>query len=498
MRRVLLPLALVLAALALVASGCGDSSSGNALDDSLGYVPKNSLAVIAIKTDPDDAQFKNIGKLIDKFPFANQFKEQFKQGIQANGTQVKYEDDIKPLLGNDLVVAIPPAPGGLAGGTDSSDTPFLLAWETAGGDIEKLASEGDSRKVGEVEGFTVYQDPDGSAAAVKDDTVVAAKTRQLLDAALKGHGADDRMSEDDFDAGLGDLSKDALVRVTGNFQTILANDPSAAEALKVPWVKGLRTFGSTIASAEDGISSDFEVKTEGVTAEQQPLATGPAPAAVVRRPGEVGVGLRGPAQVVSFIESVAKVTDPESLLNKDKVGKQLGVDIDKDVVGALGENSTVSFSLDGNVAARADLKDPAAFKKTLDTIMKNLNKARRSQGKPESKVEKDSNGLYTVSEPGDDEPTVIGVVGEVLVIANEADRAQEIAGQSASPVPGTKGALVMTADPKSIVSEVLKKQGNSGAALIIGPALSSHLESLNGSVESAADGLRGTFKLTIK
>jgi hypothetical protein len=493
MRRAFLPLTLVLVALAFVASGCGDSSSGSA--DSLGYLPKNSLAVIAIKTDPDDAQFKNIGKLIDKFPFANQFKQQFKQGIQANGAQVKYEEDLKPLLGNDLYVAIPP--GGISADTDSSDTPFILAWETAGGDVKKLAEQGDSKKAGEVEGFTVYQDPDGSAVAIKDKTVVAAKTRQLLDPALKGHGADDRMSQDDFDSGLGDLNKDAMVRVTGNFQAILSSDPGAAEALKVPWVKGLRTFGSTVASAEDGLSTDFEIKTEGVTAEQQPIAVGPAPATVVRRPAEVGIGLRGPAQVVSFVEQVAKVTDPKSLLTKDKVSKQLGVDIDKDIVGALGENSTVSISLDGEVAARADLKDPAAFKKTLDTMMKNLNKARRSQGKPPSKVEND-NGLYTITEPGDPKPTVVGVIDDVLVISDEGGRAQEIAGQSASPVPGTKGALVMTADPKSIVSEVLKQQGNSGAALIIGPALSSHLESLNGSVQAEADGLKGSFKLTIK
>jgi hypothetical protein len=491
MRRALLPLLLTLAALALLATGCGKSSSGNALDDSLGYMPKNSLAVIAIKTDPDDAQFKNIGKLIDKFPFASQIKERFKQGVEANGAKVSYDNDIKPLLGNDLVVAIPPsAPG--------AETPFILAWKTAGGDIKKLAERGNSRKVGEEDGATIYQDADGSAAAVKDDTLIAAKTRPLLDAALKGHGATDRMSEDDFDAGLGDLDKDALVRVTGNFQSILSADPSAAKALKVPWVKGLRTFGATVATAEDGISTDFDVKTEGVTAEQQPLATGSDPAPVVQRPGEVGVGLRGPSQVVRFVEDVAKVTDPKSLLNKDKVGKSLGVDIDKDVIAALGDDSSVSISLDGKAAARTDLKDPASFKKTLDTIMKNLNKARRAQGKPPSKVEKGSGGLYIVTEPGDSSPTVVGVVNNVLVIAEDAERAQEIAAQSASPVPGTKGALVMTADPKSIVSEVLKRQGNSGAAVIIGPALSAHLESLNGSVESEAGGLTGSFKLTIK
>jgi hypothetical protein len=492
MRRALLPLLLTLTALALVATGCGKSSSGSSLDDSLGYLPKNSLAVVAIKTDPEDAQFKNIGKLIDKFPFAGQIKERFKQGIQANGAQLSYDNDIKPLLGNDLVVAVPPS--GIGQGRDSS---FILAWKTAGGDIEKLAARGNSKKVGEVEGATVYQDTDGSAAAVKDGTLIAAKTRPLLEAALKGHGASDRMSEDDFNAALGDLDKDALVRVTGNFQTIFAADPSAAEALKVPWVKGLRTFGATLGTAEDGIAADFDVRTEGVTAEQQPLAGGPAPAPVVRRPGEIGVGLRGPAQVVKFVEDVASVTDPKSLLKKDKVGKQLGVDVDKDVVGALGDNSTVSVSLDGKAAARADLKDAATFKKTLATIMKNVPKVQRSESKPVSKIKAGPNGLYTVTKPGES-PTVIGVIDDVLVISQDPERAQEIAGQSASPVPGTKGALVMTADPKSIVAEVLKKQGSSGAALILGPALSEHLESLNGSVESAADGLRGTFKLTIK
>ncbi|MFL5782819.1 MAG: DUF3352 domain-containing protein [Thermoleophilaceae bacterium] len=493
MRRALLPLLLTLTALALVATGCGGkSSSSSSLDDSLGYIPKNSLAVVAIKTNPDDAQFKNVNKLIDKFPFASQIKERFKQGIQTGGAKINYDSDIKPLLGNDLVVGVPPSSIG-----QGSNTQFVLAWKTAGGDIGKLVESGNSRKVGEVEGATVYQDADGSAFAVKGDTLVAAKTLQLLDAALKGHGASDRMSEDDFNNALGDLDQDALVRVTGNFQTIFASSPNTAQALKVPWVKGLRTFGATLATAEDGISENFEVKTEGVSAEQQPLATGPAAPPVVQRPGEIGIGLRGPSQIVKFVEDVATVTDPKSLLNKDKVGKQLGVDIDTDVVGQLGENSTASVSLDGKAAARADLKDPAAFKKTLATIMKNLNKARGAEGKPPAKIE-NSNGLYTVQTPEDNHPTVIGVVGNVLAIADDAERAQEIAGQSASPVPGAKGALVVTADPKSLVSEILKKQGNSGAALIIGPALSAHLESLNGSVESEADGLRGAFKLTIK
>jgi hypothetical protein len=488
MRRAL-ALLLTLAAVALAAAGCGkSSSSGNGFDEALGYLPKSTAVVVAIKTDPDDPQYKDLNKLVDKFPFAGTIKSRIKSGVDSTG--VSYEDDVKPLLGNDVVVGIPSA--GLQSSTGS--TPFILAWK-ANGDVEKVISKND-RKVGESEGATLYQSGD-TFYGLKDDTVVASKDRPLLDTALKTGGSGDGLSEDDFNAALGDLNKDALLRAEGNIQTLLAKDPRAADALKVPWVKGLRTFGATAASGSDGLTVDFAVKTEGVPAGGQPLASGPAAAPVVKRSGEVGVGLRSPAQIVKFVEDVAGVTDPKSLLNKDKVGKQLGVDIDKDVVDQLGGNSAGSFALDGSTALRADLKDSATFKKTLATIMKNLPKAQRAQGKPASSVKPGPDGLYTVTKPGE-KPQVVGVIGDELVIASDADRAKEFAAQSASPEAGTKGALVFTADPKAIVSEALKRSGNSGAAALIAPALVSHLEALNGSVESSADGLRGTTKLTIR
>jgi Protein of unknown function (DUF3352) len=489
MRRAL-ALLLTLAALAVTVAACGDSSSssGNGFDAALGYVPKASGVVVAIKTDPDDSQYEDLNKLADKFPFAGTLKDRLKSSIEAGGTN--YEDDIKPLLGNDLVIGV--QTGGLE--TPDGKTPFVMAWQ-AKDDPDELIGKG-NRKIGESDGATIYQ---GSSNffAVKDDTVVASKERALLDTALRTESSGDGLTEDDFNAALGDLDKDALVRVEGNIQTLLAKDPEAAEALKVPWVKGLRTFGVTMSSASDGIAVDFAVKTEGVTADQQPLAAGPAAAPVVKRPGEVGVGLRGPAQIAKFIEDVAAVTDPKSLLNKDKVGNQLGVDLDTDVIDQLGESSASSIALDGAVAVRTELKDAATFKKTLATIMKNLPKAQRSQGKPVSTVENGPDGLYTVTEPGD-KPQVVGVIGEVLVIASDADRAKEFAAQSAEPEAGTKGALVVAADPKAIVSEALKRRGNAGAAALIAPALSSHLDALRGSVESEADGLRGAFKLTIR
>jgi len=491
MRRALALLA-ALAAIAAALAGCGGSSSTSGLDEAVGYMPKNSLAIVAIKTDPKDAQLQNVSKLVDKFPFADQIKERFKQGLRSGSAGLDYDNDIKPLLGNDVVVAVPP--GGLHTPTGNA---FVLAWKTKGGDIGKLVSKG-SKKVGTEEGATVYQNADGSPSAVKGDTLVAAKTRTLLDMALRARNASSRMTESDFNNALGAANKDALVRVEGNFQTILATSPKSAKALKVPWVKSLGTFGVTASTASDGLSIDFSAQTSGVTADQLPLAAGTTPAPVVKRPGEVGLGLRDPAQVLRFAQQVSIATGAKSLLaNKRKFSKELGVDFDKDVVAQLGPNSAASFAIDGAVAFRADVKDASRFRRTLATLLKNLPSAQRSQGKPQSKIESAPKGLSKVTRPHE-KPAYVGVVGKEFVIATDPARAQEIAAQPSSPVPGTKGAVAFSADPKSLVDAILKKSGNSGAAVLIGPAIGSHLEALDGYVESETSGLRGHLKLTVK
>jgi len=494
MRRALTALLLIAAtaAAAAFATGCGGSSSSG-LDDALGYMPKSSLAVIAIKTDPDDDQYKNLEKLLDKFPFAGSIKSRIKSSLTFSGGRVNYDKDIKPMLGNDIVVSIQQPEFGAEGSTGG--TRYVAAWKTAGGDPKKLIT-GD-RQVGKERGATIYEDSDTSFDAIKGDTILSAKTRPLLSAALKAHDSGDGLNEDDFKTALGDLDKDALVRAEGNLQTILKSVPNSDKALTVPWVRGLRTFAATGASSADGVAFDFRVKTEGLTAAQQPLATGSAPAPVVKRPGEIGLGLRSPAQVVSFVEQVVSVTDPKSLLAKDKISKQLGVDLDKDVVAQMGGDSAGSFGLGGETAVRTDLKDPAKFRKTWATIIKNVPKAQRSQGKSVSTIRPGPQGLYVVTKPGG-KPTAMGVVGDKFVIASDPTRAQEIAAQSASPEPGTKGALVLASDPKSLVAAVLKKSGNSGVTAVIGPALSAHLQALAGSVEAAADGLSGHFKLTVR
>src|SRR5918912_823173 len=103
MRRVL-PLSIVVA-MAAVAAGCGSSSSGDQLDTALSYMPKDSPLVVAINTDLNSEQAKQVGELIKKVPQGGRLLDAAKQSASEGGTD--FDKDIKPLLGNDLVVAVP-------------------------------------------------------------------------------------------------------------------------------------------------------------------------------------------------------------------------------------------------------------------------------------------------------------------------------------------------------------------------------------------------------
>src|SRR5215208_2006228 len=96
---------LIVALLALVAGcGGGDDSGGSKgdLGDELGYLPKSAPLVITVDTDVEDDQYKNLDKLLSRFPFGGQLKNQIKQSISQQGAD--YDKDVKPLLGGEVLV----------------------------------------------------------------------------------------------------------------------------------------------------------------------------------------------------------------------------------------------------------------------------------------------------------------------------------------------------------------------------------------------------------
>ena len=104
------------------------------------------------------------------------------------------------------------------------------------------------------------------------------------------------------------------------------------------------------------------------------------------------------------------------------------------------------------------------------------------------------NGLYEFVQPGD-QSYFFGVVGDVLVVSNRPARALAIAAADPEPVEGASGAIVFSANAEELADRALAQLG--GVEAIGGQLFTSPLGELTGSIESSADGLRGSITLGI-
>ena len=103
-------------------------------------------------------------------------------------------------------------------------------------------------------------------------------------------------------------------------------------------------------------------------------------------------------------------------------------------------------------------------------------------------------GLYRLLQPGE-APISFGVLNDVLVVTNDASRAQQIANADPEQVPDAEGALVFNVNTEALAQSVLSQvQGIEaiGGRLFTGP-----LGNFSGSIESSTEGLRGSFNLGI-
>ena len=493
MRPLRLLAALVACLAVIVAAGCGnDSSSSSGLDGVLSYVPKDTPFAVSIDTNLDGEQYKSLDAILSRFPFADTIKNLLKAQLTLGQKGVDFDKDIKPLLGNPAVISATDVGSFLS---DSAQSGFVAALQVKDkGALDSLVEKTGAKKQGEVAGATVYQDQDTSFA-VKDDVVVLAGSRELLDAALKRADAGDGMSEDDFDKGLAGLPSDALARVYVDVQGLLGHSDSARSARKIAWVGALRTLGLTVSAQKDSIDVEFNLHTEGDLSEDDlPVASGDEPAQVVQRPGEIGVGLRDPGQLISFFESALQAVDPQTFgdyeQGKRALSAKLDLDVDKDVIGQLTGNVSVSATIGGEFGVRAELKDPAAFAKTLDKIAKAL-----PQFGLGDNVTRQGD-LYTLH--GSDTNFVFGVSNGALVVATDAARARQIAAAKPKSVEGASGSLVLRADAEGIARQILARIAPQfGIPAPVVPVFAKPFDELRGSIATSTDGMKGKFSLTL-
>ena len=482
------PVAALLCALVVLLAGCGGGNDGVATNGSLGeplsYLPKNSALVATFQTDTSGAQFKNIERILGKFPFGGQVQNQIVQSLAQSGAD--YYRDVKPLLGNEIVVGLPDA----RSLTDQNpDTSYIVAFQSRNGDKLRaaLAKSSSQRKSGKFMGTDVWESNDGSVVAVKGATLIAANDRITLQAALKRHDGGGKLTEQDFDAAFAGLPTDPLARVTGDAQALLASDPQTAPARKVKWVGGLRRFAATAQVEGDGVLLDARVATQGVGPRDLPIAAGDGSPALARS-GDYSMGQRDLAQTLHFSEATAATVDPAGFAKYDKekraIGRKLGIDLERDVIDQLSGDTTVAGTLDGSWSLRGGVKDPRAMRATLAKLAR--------AGKVGDSTLSQSDGL--IKSEGSGSPSWFGMVGDVFVAGPTPAAARQIATVQPKAVPGVKGATVFVADGEAIAKQAIARSGqNRAATLFIGP-----IGDLVGYVSAAPAGMRAHAKLKIE
>ena len=496
-------LAILLPALVLLVAGCGGSDdSGSALSDSLAYLPKDTPFAVAIDTDVQGDQYNALGKLVDRFPFGDQIKGAVVQRLEQSSGGLSFDDDIRPVVGNPLVVG-----GGNADAIGADSDAVVVAGKAKDeGALDDLIDKLNPKQVDEASGATIYQDGD-SFIAVKDDMVVSAGDEAQVKAALERADGDDHLSEDTFNQALNGLPDSALARVYTDIEALLKNDPGSVDARKVKWIGALRTLGLTVSAKSDSVDVDFRARTEGdLTDADLPIPTGDESPPIIERPGEIGVGIRDLAHIVRFAENAGQAINPAGFGDyaraKATIDKQLGVSLDDDLIGQLTGNLSATVGLDRGFGVRSELKDPAAFKRTLAKVADVLPSFAEGAGFGKVTLTKPSGGDdFYVLRRKDGDSVVFGVAGDVLVVASNVARARAVASTDPADVPGASGPVVVGADAERLVAGFLQRYGSALGIADLGALgtglLTRPLGDLNGSISASTSELSGRFSLAI-
>ncbi|HEY1358404.1 MAG TPA: DUF3352 domain-containing protein [Thermoleophilaceae bacterium] len=476
----------------IAACGCGsDKGSSSPLDGSLRYLPANAPFAVAIDTDLNDGQYKSAGKIADRFPFAGAAENELEKLFERGG-DVDFDQDVKPLLGNPFVVgAVDPA--------HFNGDAYVGAIEVKDkSKLEDLVKKGGAQQKGEKSGAKVYEDRTGNSYAIEDDVLLVAGSRKLLDEALDRRDGDDTLTEDKFDSALEGLPKDSLVRSYFNLESLLRATPGGRQATKVKWVGALRTLGLVAQARDDSVSIPFDLKTDpdGLTDKDLPVASGDTSPQVVQRAGEFAVGLRDLGHVVDFSIDAARATQGPAIdVGKTQLEHQLGIDVERDISDQLKGDTSVVITPSGDFGVRAELKDPAAFEKTLAKVAGTLPSVLAGVGASSVKLSKPRGGsdFYTLSQ-ADGTSTVFGVSHNVLVVSNSAAGARSLAAAKPASVPGAKGSIVMSADAEKLVNSLLDRLSSLGLLGSFG--VTKPLGQLTGSAQTSTSGMKGTLELS--
>lgn len=207
--RVVAPIAVSMTALALIAAGCGGSEKKDAPAAApagvANYIPASALMYAEISTDFKGAQWQQLDTLAKTFPAYPEMRKQIDE--ELNSGDVKFETDVKPLLGERAAIgvldiptdkatamatsSVPADPNALASAADEGR--FVMAVELAEGkeaDAEKVLAKSVKGAAPTKDGdLTIYTEDKKSFATVVPGAILFGTSVADLKAAVAAKNA---------------------------------------------------------------------------------------------------------------------------------------------------------------------------------------------------------------------------------------------------------------------------------------------------------------------
>ena len=371
---------LVAIGLALAISACGGDDAGSPLDEALGYLPADSAVAVAVSTDLESDPYQNLDAALQRFGVPGGLEAGLSDAFEY--TEVSFSSDVKPLLGNDLVVGFTSFGGSLIQPADEpDDLPFTAAIEVTDGEqaIDLLAGIEELEEGEEIDGATVFgpaapevpegapepEVPPGPAIAVDEDALVVAESHSALEAALERAEAGEGLDESTFEERLGELPEDAIVRASADAQVLL--DAAGADvATAVPWIGALESFGFTATVGAETANLDVLATSSEVAEEDLPIAAGPEGPNLLA--DESSIANRDQAQTLRFLLDAIEASVPSAAFDEvaGDLADQVGTELPQ-LAAAFG-GGVRGQRANEEVFSRTEVEDPDAVARALDAL----------------------------------------------------------------------------------------------------------------------------------
>jgi hypothetical protein len=473
----------ICAALACVATaaGCGEEPAGS-LGTPLAYFPADSGAVAVVSTDLDSSRYSELNGAVGEQLFDGKgLKDTLRDEVEHT-PRITF-GDVEKVLGNDLVVGTTSRQGLLPG----RDRYALAALELR--DVSKfrdlLERLANARLDGKSHGADLYR-LDGEVSVAIDGKVAVAGRREVVVASLERARQSTHLTEAQFEAATANLPRDdALVRGYGNLRGLFEHR-LLSRFSSVKWVRALRTGGLAVSLDGEKLVLDAAANTDvrAITAADLPLVEGNTPPPLPSVPERVTSASANQSQTTVFLLRAFRAAYPRSRFVRDvaSIEHDLRINFEREVLRQFNGRSASELDLSGGFAARSAVRSPARMRALLPRLVPRLPQlvqdldglhgtgrallllfapdapvatTAASGGVRVQPAPAPGSQLYRVSGLKGEGPheIVLGLVGDVFVVASDEQRARAIATAPVEPAPpGSRGAAVAAADFSRVAS----------------------------------------------